>query len=93
VNRSPGRGDESADVTYIAGQDAVAGGGHGHDAGVDGIGHAGEAKQDAGGLAQVFVDGFDVDRPEQPGELRLAPGGASPYWVTTTPVVRNANPA
>jgi hypothetical protein len=77
--RPAGGHDERADVTGVAGQDAISCCGHGHHARVCSVGHAGLTEQDARLSAQVVVDGLDVDGLEQVGKIRLSSGRVAPH--------------
>jgi hypothetical protein len=77
-DRAARRCHERAYVARVAGEDPVAGRGDGHDACVHRVRHTGSAQEHPGLTAKGFIYGLNVDRLEQPGEVRLAPSGISP---------------
>jgi hypothetical protein len=78
-DRAARRGHERAYVARVAGEDPVSGRGDSHDACVHRVRHAGSAQEHPGVTAKGLIYGLNVDRLEQPGEVRRAPSGISPH--------------
>jgi hypothetical protein len=78
-NLTPGRRYEAVDVTGIACDDAVAGGGNRDDRGVCRLTTPGAAQEHARGATELVIDGADVDGFEEPGEVALPAAWVAPY--------------
>lgn len=93
---SSARTQRRAGRCLVAGQDAVACRGHGHDAGADGVLRAGvPAMPSSRPPALPWCSSMALTSTDLRSRARFAcrPAGSRHTWVMTTPVLRNSSPA